>query len=259
MKIAYGYGRHSTSKQVVTAEVQEASVMDQYERLLKPKGYSWGGWFYDAAVSGSKDFSDRPEGVRVYMMAGEGDAVICHNSDRMFRSQADAEKTVLLLQSRGVQIVMPDLPSFEKADPRMLARIRFVIAQWEREKIGERTSSGMQRMSAKGKKFGGRIQSVPLGWRNTGGGIAPCPEERARIEEMARMHAEGASFERISMIVSYPPHNWRRPLARKGGGAWSKRYVRLAIKARSLGYPRCYLYDRQHRVAVCQAQPAACP
>ena len=256
MKIAYGYGRHSTHKQAVTAEVQEASVRDQFERLLRPKGYRWGGWFYDAAVSGGRDFTDRPEGLRLYMLAEGGDAIVCHNSDRMFRNQNDAEKTVMLMRARGVELLMPDLPSFDRADPRMLSRVRFVIAQWEREKIGERTSAGMQNLSARGVRFGGRLQSPPLGWQMNGTGLVPDHDERAKIEQMAQWHAEGLSYERISMRVSYPPYCWKRAIHLRKGGSWSKRYVRLAIKARSLGYPRCHLYSRTRRHAGGSSQPA---
>ena len=43
MSTCYGYGRHSTNKQELTAAAQEHRCLEYYNKHLKDRGVEWGG------------------------------------------------------------------------------------------------------------------------------------------------------------------------------------------------------------------------
>jgi DNA invertase Pin-like site-specific DNA recombinase len=258
MPTCYGYGRASTDKQELTEEVQLKSVKRQYDTLLKPKGVQWGGFFYDAAVSGGKPFTERPEGLKMWMHLMPGDYVVTHHSDRAFRDTADGLRTAAMFRARGVTLVMPDIPhDLETADGEMMATIQFALNLRERRKVGERTSAAMRVLAERGERFGGSSQGCPIGWMWGGTGLAPDQDERDKVEQMAKWHAEGLSHERISMRVTSRPYQWRRRNRVPKFGNWSRRYVALALEARRLGYPKVYLNSPRRKSAAGRTHRAA--
>jgi DNA invertase Pin-like site-specific DNA recombinase len=258
MATCYGYGRASTDKQELTEQVQSKSVKEKYSALLKPKGVKWGGWFYDAAVSGSKPFTERPAGLRMWMNLQPGDYVVTHHSDRAFRDTADGLRTSALFRARGVVLVMPDIPhDLETADGEMMATIQFALNLRERRKVAERTAAAMRVLSERGVRFGGARQSTPIGWRWGGAGYVEDAEERARVEQMAQWYESGLSLERIEMRVSYPPYQWKRRSTSSRFGNWSRRYVAFALEARRLGYPKVFLNGRRRKTAARPAHQAS--
>lgn len=253
----YGYGRASTDKQDLTEEVQLASV--QKRHAAEYPSLPWGGWFYDAAVSGSKHFTERPEGLRLWIMLQPGDVVLVHHSDRAFRNTADALKTMAMMRARGVLFLMPDVPADSTtADGEFIATIQFAIGTRERRRIGERTSAALRAKAARGERLGGKLQVPPFGWRFSGTGLTEDRDERHRIEQMARWRdAEGLSFDRLEQRVGYPPYCWRREVRVKGAGVWSRRNIRLALEARRLGYPRVYMGGRRGTGAETRTLPVS--
>lgn len=140
--IAYGYGRHSTSKQgKMSPEEQESRVYDYYEDRLEPKGVEWGGWFYDDAVSGGKKFREREKGFHVFHALQKGDYIITDDQDRMFRNTADGAATTDVWEEEGINfraldIIMIDY--MEYADARRTRRMKLVDAEWVIDKARER-------------------------------------------------------------------------------------------------------------------------
>jgi DNA invertase Pin-like site-specific DNA recombinase len=262
MSKCYGYGRASTGKQAVTESVQRRAVEEYYRRELQPKGIAWGGWFYDPATSGDQPFSERPEGLRVWVTAQPGDFIVASKSDRVFRNTKDGLVTMEALLAKQVRCVMIDMPyDTRDANAELLFTIQLAVNRWERRKIGERTSAAMKEIGRSGlHRIGGGRQSTPIGWMRNGTGFVEDHEERGRVEQMARWRdEEGLSFNQLEMRVSYPPFNWRRRISRKKGGAWSPRYIRLALEARSKGYPRAYLNSRSRRAAAARTPDAVSP
>ena len=246
---AYGYGRASTGKQELTEEIQRRAVEEYYRTHLKPQGVEWGGWHYDAATSGDKAFTEREQGLILWVMAQRGDYIVASKSDRVFRNTIDGLSMMEAFLAKGVRCCMLDMPvDTRDANAELLFSIQLSVNRWERRKIGERTAAAMAELKRRGARMGGALQSPPIGWMWTGHALAADEAERAQVEEMALMREAGMSFERIGQVVSYPPYSWKR----RKGQAWSKRYVRLALDARDLHWPQAHLYSRSRRGAVSQ-------
>lgn len=245
--IVYGYGRCSTDKQELTEDVQKTFVHDWYAREFKGKGYQWGGFLYDEAVNGGKPFTEREQGLRLWIMLASGDVIIAQHSDRAFRDTADGLHTTAMMRHRGVTIRTPDLPyDMSTADGEMMATIQFALNRREKRRTSERTSAIMKALVAKGVQIGRARTSHPFGWRRSGTGLIEDPGERRQIEEIASLRTKGHSFARLEMILRQPPYSWQR----SGGMAWNAKYIGLALKARDLGYPKCYLNSRSRRRAA---------
>lgn len=246
---AYGYGRASTGKQELSEEIQRRAVEEYYRTHLKPQGIEWGGFHYDAATSGDKSFSEREQGLHLWVMAQRGDYIVASKSDRVFRNTSDGLATMEAFLAKGVRCCMMDMPfDTRDANAELLFTIQLAVNRWERRKIGERTSAAMKELSRRGVRMGGSLQSPPIGWMWAGNGLAADEAERAQVEEMARLRAAGMSFDKIEMTVSYPPYSWKR----RKGQAWSRRYVRLALEARAQHWPQAHLNSRSRRGVVSQ-------
>jgi DNA invertase Pin-like site-specific DNA recombinase len=267
MSRCFGYGRASTDKQEVTEQVQREAAEAYYRTHLKPRGVVWAGWFYDAAISGSTQFSEREEGLKVWLLAQPGDHVVALKADRMFRNTIDGLTTMEAFDRKGVTCQPLDMPSRKagarSADAEFFDTVHVALGQRERRVIGERTSAAMRRLAANGVRFGRAKSSAPIGWMRHGDGLVPDPEERGRVEQMAQWRVDGLSFERIAMRATLPPYCWARRYAagRKGRPTtgWDRRYVRLALTARDRGYPRAFLNSRSRQRAAGQTPEAVGP
>ena len=257
MSKCFGYGRASTDRQEVTEQVQREAAESYYRTHLKPHGVVWAGWFYDAAVSGSTQFSEREEGLKVWLLAQPGDHVVAFRADRLFRNTIDGLSTMEAFDRKGVACQPLDMPrrkvGVRSADAEFMDTIHVALGQRERRVISERTSAAMRRMVANGVKFGRARASAPIGWMHNGEGLVPDPEERGKVEQMAQWRAQGLSFDRLAAIVNRPPYCWTRRYStgmkgRKSSG-WDRKYIRLALLARDQGYPRAFLYSRKRRGA----------
>ena len=53
MPTVYAYGRASTGRQTITEDHQRSVCEEFVTRSLVPDGYTYGGWLYDNATSGT--------------------------------------------------------------------------------------------------------------------------------------------------------------------------------------------------------------
>ena len=237
MPTCYGYGRHSTAKQGATEEVQRAAVESHFRGSLKPQGAVWGEWFYDTAVSGSKAFTERPEGLRLWVTLRPGDYVVVSRLDRAFRSLVDGAKTVEALKARQVHLVALDL-GLDSSTPmgEFALHVFLAAAQLQRRCISERTREVMLAKAAQGVSLGRAASSSPYGWRRVGKGASarfiPEEEERRRIEVLHDWRSQGLSLARICIRTSEAQYRWLNE-----GRRWYPTSVSAALEARSLGYP----------------------
>ena len=238
MPTCYGYGRHSTAKQGATEQVQRAAVEAYFRGTLKPKGVTLGGWYYDAAISGGKPFSDRPEGLRLWMMLQPGDYVVVSRLDRAFRSLVDGARTVEALKARGVHLVALDL-GLDSSTPmgEFALHVFLAAAQMQRRCIGERTREVLLAKSAKGIPIGRAASSSPYGWRRVGRALVEDPEDRRRVEVLHGWRQDGLSLSRISLRVREPDHRWLTA----GGRAWYPSSISAALEARERGFPKVFM------------------
>ena len=240
--VCYGYGRHSTAKQEFTRAAQRAKVKDYWRRNLQRKGVRWGGFYYDKAVQGSVEFSEREQGRQVYALARPGDHVVVSRLDRPFRSVADGVKVIQSLSDRKVRFHSLDL-LVDSGTPmgRFFVTILLAVAELERAFASERTSEIIAYRKKHGLPTGHR---PPLGWkivgspaRNNGDKRSTRryvvdEQERELCEMIYELRKQGMSLEKIALwLMRQEQYPNKRRLDNYKAVEW-------AIAAKELGFPK---------------------
>jgi len=141
-----GYGRVSTARQASGG----TSLESQREDLEKAGAEKL---FVDAGVSGTK--SSRPELDRMIEQLRPGDTVVVTKLDRLGRSMAHLVALVNDFKERGVAFrSLSEGIDTSKAAGAMIFGIFASLAEFERERIMERTSIGRAAAAAQGRTGG---------------------------------------------------------------------------------------------------------
>ena len=183
--------------------------------------------FIDAGVSGTIALHERPAGKEMLASAQRGDVLVAAKLDRMFRSASDALVTAKLLQERGVDLILIDL-GIEPVTSNGVAKLFFgmlaVFADFERDRINERTKDGIRAKREKNGFLGG---NPPFGFRVEGKGREArlVPDERER--EIIRMVREMASSHGYGAIRRYLIENG---IPTRSGEPWQSVQVQRIVK-----------------------------
>ena len=175
-----GYARVSTEGQNLDAQ-QDALQAAGTERLFSDK------------ISGS--LRQRPELDRLLDQLRAGDVVVVTKYDRLARSLRDLLDIVEVIQARGAgfRSLAEDIDTTTPAG-RLVFHVFASIAQFERERIAERTREGLAAARARGR-VGGR----------------PPALSAAQKAEVCRMRDdEGRSVADIARLFSVSPQTVRR-------------------------------------------------
>lgn len=174
---AYGYVRVSTVEQ---AEGNSLAAQERKVRAAAEfNGETFDTLFSDAGVSGGISLFDRPASKRMIDVLKPGDMVIAAKLDRMFRSAADALEWMEYFKSKGIKLILCDM-GVESVTDSSVSRLMFSIlaamAQFEKERILERSAEGRALKAADGGHIGGK---PPFGYMIVGKGktsrIVPDP------------------------------------------------------------------------------------
>jgi len=188
----YGYTRVSTVEQ---AQCDRLSL-DAQARTIRGCAMMRGDpdpiILDDPAVSGSIPFSDRPAGGKLMGLLRRGDVLIASKMDRMFRSALDALASAEHFRALGIGLVLCDMgadPITNSGTSKIFFGLLAMMAEFERERIAERTNEGRRGKRARGGHIGGY---APYGYRVAGSGMEAMlteylPEQRiiAMIREMS--------------------------------------------------------------------------
>jgi len=114
--------------------------------------------FRDIA-SGKND--DRPGLTACLNYLRENDTLVVWNSDRLGRSTIELLKIVDTLRERKINFksITEDLFDTTTSNGRLVFGIFALLAEHERERLGERTSAGLKAAKARGR-LGGRPKSL---------------------------------------------------------------------------------------------------
>ena len=220
----YGYGRVSTDMQGCSADDQRLQLQ------------TWAGGreiilFIDEDVSGSIPLKDRPQGKAMWDLLVPGDVVVVTTKDRAFRSLIDAANTLLTWSQLGIKLHIMDFPVDLTTDEGEMAFLTgAVFAQYERKKIGKRTSSALQHKARTGQPY---LRTRPWGWLRQGKEYVPCEQERKLGLAMLKLKDEGMSYSEIAWKFM----DRRKPQSR-GGHYYTDQDVRKLVPAARAGYPR---------------------
>lgn len=157
---AIGYARVSTQKQA-----QEGlSLSAQKEKIRHwclANGYTLVGFFADSGLSG-KALNDRPSVNEALSACKKNNALVTYSLSRLTRSTKDLMNIADALQKRQVDLVsVSENIDTTSATGKMVFRMLGVMAEFERDIIGERTRLAMQLKKEKGEYTGG---FVPYGF-----------------------------------------------------------------------------------------------
>lgn len=149
------YYRVSTQEQAdsrLGLDAQQARVEAEIERR---------GWVlvdsYTDTCSGSKNLADRAgsSAALADLVEGRADVLMVSKLDRLSRKIADAVVVLERSGREGWRIVALDL-DIDTTTPEgeAMAHQTMTFAQWERRRIGQRTSEALQRAKARGVVLG---------------------------------------------------------------------------------------------------------
>lgn len=174
-----GYARVSTEDQNLDAQttaLKEAGA----KRIFAEK------------VSGSK--RTRPELDRMLDQLRDGDVVLVTKYDRLARSLTDLLDIVAQVEAAeaGFRSLAEDIDTTTPAG-RLIFHVFASIAQFERERIRERTMEGLQAARAKGR-IGGRPPAL-------------SEDQKA---EVLRMKSEGRAIKDIAALFKVSPATIKR-------------------------------------------------
>lgn len=245
MPTVYCYGRASTDRQAVTEQAQKSVCEEYVTRSLVPQGYTYGGWVYDHATSGSTQMFEREKGRNLWALVQPGDRIVWAKLDRAFRSSYDFVHTMMLLQAKGVAFTSLDI-GLDSGTPigRCVFTIMAAFAELEREFIRERTRNGLGAKKRSGKPY---TIHAPVGWKKCGKGrdayYLPDEYERAQVQRMLAMRKAGASLERLTLTFYGEK--------RSNGKKWNINSITRALKAGEARFPKDFpASPKRRRVSV---------
>jgi site-specific DNA recombinase len=216
------YARVSTEEQAtigVSLDAQEARI-GAYAIAM---GFDVSDIVQDVGVSAKT--LQRPgigkilEGVR----AGKIERVIILKLDRITRSTRDlAELLEIFAKADAALVSVSESLDTKSAAGRLVVNMLGVVAQWEREAIGERTAAALGHKRAISQAYG----PTPFGYRRDGKALVPEPAEQTALNEALRLDRAGVSFRAIGRALTdlgVRPHR---------GTAWHASSVRAMLRSK---------------------------
>ncbi len=154
-------------------------------------------------TSGSIDFAKRDAGQLIIESLREGDWLVCSRLDRAFRSAKDCLWVVDTLKKRNVQVHLLDLRMGDdgcvtNGIGHMFMTIMSAVAQFEREKIGERTRDVKQARLADGYYVGGKVR---WGTQVVDGKFVEDEKKAQLIAKMKTWRSSGKSLRDIKARI----------------------------------------------------------
>ena len=131
--------------------------------------------------------------------AGKADALLVVKLDRLTRSVRDLGELVERYFSPGKAALLSVSEQIDtrSAAGRLVLNVLASVSQWEREAIGERTSTAMQHKKSLGEFTGG---AAPYGFHLAADGehLEELPEEQAVLAQVRELRAAGHSFRAVA-------------------------------------------------------------
>lgn len=151
---ALGYCRVSTDEQGESGlglDAQRAVIESEAER----RGWDLAEVLTDVASGKSLRRRHQMKAALTRLASGDADVLIVAKLDRLSRSVSDFATILAQSQEQGWALDVCDL-GVDTTTPsgKMVAQIMMVLAEWEREVIGERTKSALQVARARGTRLG---------------------------------------------------------------------------------------------------------
>ena len=218
MQKAIGYIRVSTQNQAdegVSLEAQRAKIeawctLNDAELIAVHE---------DAGVSGAS-MTGR-DGLHAALKATtKGMALVCYSISRIARSTRDMLEIAERLDAKGADLVsVTERIDTTTAAGRMVFKMLAVLADFERDQIGERTKMALAHKRSIGEVYA----ATPFGFDAIDGRLVEVKKEALIVAEILRMRDAGSSLAEIADGLN------ARGAEGKRGGRWHPSTVRYLI------------------------------
>lgn len=189
----YGYVRVSTEDQAregVSLAAQEARLRAYCEAT----GRMLDAIITDAGLSAKN--TDRPGLQRIIQAVRAGDVgtVLVLKIDRATRNVRDLADLIDLFATHDCAFVsVTESIDTGSAAGRMITNLLGVLAQFEREQVGERTAFALAHKRKQKQAYG----HAPFGWQREGNGLVAIASEQRALLIIRDMDSRGVSYRRI--------------------------------------------------------------
>jgi site-specific DNA recombinase len=216
-RLTLGYARVSSEAQVdqgVSLDAQRARIAAYCVAM---------GWPLSEVVEDpgrSAKSLERPGMTKTLeaVRRGEVERVIVSRLDRLTRHTGDLAHLLELFAKHDVALVsINETLDTGTASGRMVVNMLAVLAQWERETIGERTAAALGHKRQQRQVYG----PTPFGFIRIGGTLVEEPQEQAIKAHAVAMDREGSSFREIGAM-----------LTARTGRVWGPSSVRAMLRSR---------------------------
>lgn len=225
-KIAVGYIRVSTEEQAAEG-VSLAMQREKLRQWAALNGYELAAVYSDGGKSGKKT-TNRPNlQAALDHACRSGAVVVVYSLSRLARSVRDTLNIAERLDKAGADLAsISEQLDTTTAAGKMVFRMLAVLAEFEREQVGERTAAALRHLKAQGKRYSRRI---PIGYRlgDDGKSLEPDEGERATLKRIRSLSAEGGSLRSIVATLA------TEGIRRRDGSPISVKTVRIALAAKA--------------------------
>ena len=218
MQKAIGYIRVSTQGQAEEG-VSMAAQRAKIEAWCIANDMELAAVFDDAGISGGS-MAGR-DGLHAAMKATtKGMALVAYSISRLARSTKDMLAIAETLDRKGADLVsLTEKIDTTTAAGRMVFKMLAVLADFERDQIGERTKMALAHKKANGEVYA----PVPFGYEAIEGRLVTVKREAKIVGEILAMREAGASFAAIADTLN------ARGIEGKRGGRWFASTVRYMV------------------------------
>lgn len=200
---AYGYVRVSSVDQAEGTSLEEQARVIRGAALMK--GLELTRVFEEPGVSGSVALDERAAGRELVALLQPGDWLLVAKLDRAFRSAADALTLADTWKRQGVKLVVADMgadPVTDNGVAKLFFGMLACVAEFERDRIRQRTADGRRAKLERGGFIGGR---APFGYRVEGDGkqaaLVPVEVEQDAILTVRTLRRSGATLQATARAV----------------------------------------------------------
>lgn len=157
----------------------------------------------DAGASAKTIQRDGLQKALAMLKGGMAEALLVVKLDRLTRSIKDLGTLIdcYFNAKAGLDLmVVEERVDTRSASGRLVLNVLMSVAQWEREAIGERTSSAMRHKASKNEYTGG---VAPYGWSLSNDGVSLLPEkqEQEAIRYANKLREDGVSLRKIGELL----------------------------------------------------------
>ena len=219
MQKVVGYIRVSTQGQAdkgVSLEAQRAKI----EAWCNLNDGELIAVFEDAGISGGG--MAKRDGLQDALKATtKGMALVTYSISRLARNTRDMLDIAERLEKKGADLVsLSERIDTTTASGRMIFRMLAVLAEFEKEQIGERTRMALAHKKANGEAYCG----APFGFDAIEGRLVAVKKESAIVANILKLREAGASLADIANDLN------DKGIEGKRGGKWFPSTVRYLIQ-----------------------------